>query len=412
VGCIPSKALIELSDSAVRAASSPGLLCGAVQVDLAAFQAHKRAIVAGLAGGVAGLMRRNHVKVMSGELRFTGPGAAVVVGAGGATHLRFEDAIVAVGSRPAELREIMPFDGERVLDSGGLLALEALPESLCIVGAGYIGLELGIAFAKLGVSVTIVEALDRLLGGIDRDLSRIVAKTLERLGVETLLGASVTGVDDTHVVVRTAEGQERRLAAERVGVAVGRNANTDGLGLDLLGASLDDHGLVRVDADRRAERHLAAIGDITAGPALAHKASAEAAVAAAALSGQVAAFTPQAVPIVMFTDPEVATTGLTVSEAEAEGLDALAGTFPMSALGRAATLHRTEGFVRLVADRANGVVIGAQVVGVHASELIAEATLAIEMGATLEDLALTIHAHPTLAEGFGEAAELALGQLA
>ena len=408
VGCIPSKALIELGEAFTRANATPGMTATAATVDLAAFQAHKRELIGRLTGGVGALMRGNDVTVLEGEARFVAPDRVVVATAQRAVHLQFADAIVATGSRPAELG-VLPFDGGRVVDSAGLLALEELPQTLCVAGGGYVGLELGIAFAKLGTKVTIVEALPELLPDLDRDLARLVERSLKQLGVDLMLGARLTGADDETVVVAAVSGEERRIPAERVVVAIGRRPNSDGLGLGELRITPTGGGLIPVDGARIAAPHVAALGDVTAGPALAHKATAEAQVAVRALSGQPAAFAPQAIPVVMFTDPEIATAGLTATSARAEGLDVVAETFPTGTLGRPATLGRRDGIARLVAERDGGAVIGAQIAGPHASELIAEATLAIEMGATLEDLALTIHAHPTLAEGIAEAAELALG---
>lgn len=411
VGCIPSKTLIHLSEAVASSllTPTPGLNVGNVEVDMSAFQGHKNAVIGRLSRGLNSLMRHYGIETVTGELRFTGARRAVVTTTERPKHLEFNDVVVAVGSRPAELAASGPFDGERILDSAGLLALDTLPASVCVIGGGYIGLELGTALAKLGTKVTVVEAMERVAVAYEADVSRVVMRSLERLGVELLLGAVVTGVDDSHVVVRTASGEEHRVAAERVVVAVGRDPNTDGLGLERLGVALDDRGLVRVSDSLIAESHVAAIGDIVAGPALAHKATAEAAVAVGALGGQRVAFTPRAIPVVMFTDPEVATTGLTAAEAESDGMDVLTGAFPFAALGRAATLDRTEGFVRIVTERGEGAIVGVQIVGAQASELIAEATLAVEMGVTLEDLALTIHAHPTLSEGLSEVAKLTLG---
>lgn len=411
VGCIPSKTLIHLGDAAAerRLDPIPGLVAGNVEVDMSAFQDHKRSVIGRLARGVDALMRHYGIATVTGELRFTGLRRAVVTNTERPKHFEFNDIVLAVGSRPTGLAELGSFDGERILDSAGLLALEELPASVCVIGGGYIGLELGTALAKLGTKVTVVEALDRVAAAHEDDVSRVVTRSLERFGVDVLLGAVATGVDDAHVIVRLASGEERRVAAERVVIAVGREPNTAGVGLERLEVRLDDRGLVRVTDSLVAAPHVAAIGDVVAGPALAHKATAEADVAVRALGGQRVTFVPNAIPVVMFTDPEVATTGLTEEQAKADGMDVLTGVFPFGALGRAATLGRREGFVRAVSERGDGRIVGVQIVGARASELIAEATLAIEMGVTLEDLALTIHPHPTLSEGFSEVAKLLLG---
>lgn len=304
----------------------------------------------------------------------------------------------------------MPFDGDRVLDSAGLLALETVPASLCVVGGGYIGLELGTALAKLGTKVTIVEATDDIASGFGPDTARLVRRSLERIGATILTGAVVNSLDPECVIVDTGDGSMVNVPAERVLVCVGRRPNTDSLGLDLAGVALDVAGRVIVDDAGLALPHVAAVGDVVDGPALAHKATAEASAAVASLGGRRSSRTLGKVPLVMFTDPEVASVGMTPDEAKQEGIEVGTATAPFSAIGRALTLGHSEGYVRLVLDRADETVVGAQIIGAHASELIAEATLAIEMGATAEDLALTIHAHPTLSEGVSEAAELSAGR--
>ena len=411
VGCIPSKALIELGATVARLANGTqaGVVAREVRADLAAFQAGQRTMIAGLANGVAGLLRRHKVEVRTGELRFTAPRRAVVSRGDGVTHLEFTDAVIATGSRPLPLPDGPAVDGVRVLDSAGLLALDERPASLCVVGGGYVGLELGTAFAKLGTRVTVVEARDRLGAAFEPDVMAVVERSLRALGVTVLPASQVVGVDDGHVVVRARDGSERRVEAELVGVTAGRRPNTEGLGLETLGVELRPDGRIGVDATCRAAPHVAAVGDVTPGPALAHKATAEAVVAAEVLSGRPAVFAPEAIPVAMFTDPEVAVTGLTAEQAGARG-PVVARCFPVAALGRAASLGARAGFVRLVARADDGALLGAQLVGPHASELIAEATLAVEMGATLTDLAMTIHAHPTLSEGLKEAAQLGLGQ--
>jgi dihydrolipoamide dehydrogenase len=410
VGCIPSKALIELARNAVDAGATPGLDVGPLSIDLVAFQRHRETIVGGLAHGVAGLMKHYGVETVQGELRFTGARRVVVTRSDDRPrHIEFADVVIAVGARPVELPS-MPFDGDRVLDSAGLLALETVPASLCVVGGGYIGLELGTALAKLGTKVTIVEATDDIASGFGPDTARLVRRSLERIGATILTGAVVNSLDPECVIVDTGDGSMVNVPAERVLVCVGRRPNTDSLGLDLAGVALDVAGRVIVDDAGLALPHVAAVGDVVDGPALAHKATAEASAAVASLGGRRSSRTLGKVPLVMFTDPEVASVGMTPDEAKQEGIEVGTATAPFSAVGRALTLGHSEGYVRLVLDRADETVVGAQIIGAHASELIAEATLAIEMGATAEDLALTIHAHPTLSEGVSEAAELSAGR--
>jgi dihydrolipoamide dehydrogenase len=408
VGCIPSKALIELSNAAQATNSPPpGLSRTSATVDLAAWQEHKREVVAGLAHGVSGLMKGNGVNVLEGELRFVAPDRAAVAGAQAATFLHFKDVIIATGSSPMAI-PALPVDGTRVVDSAGALALERVPETVCIVGAGYIGLELGMALAKLGAEVRLVEALDKVLPTMGAPAGKAVSASLERLGIELLLGARCEGIDGDSAVVAMSDGEQKRLPAELVVVAAGRTPNTGELGLDMLGLKTDERGFLVTDASLLIGPHVAAIGDVTLGPALAHKATAEAAVAVDTLGGARSTFEPLAVPVVIFTDPEVAACGHTIATANAAGLEARATEFPFSALGRSVAMGNRQGGVQIVVDHQD-TVIGATIIGPHASELIAEATLAVEMCATLEDLSQTIHAHPTLSEGVHEAAELALG---
>ena len=264
-----------------------------------------------------------------------------------------------------------------------------MPGAVAIIGGGYIGLEIGIALAKLGSAVTIVEALEGVLPAMDRRIAKPVEKRLGELGVVLHAGSKATAFENGELTVETAYGAEQ-IAADKVIVAVGRKPNSDELGLDLARVSPDNHGLLPVGADRRISDHIAAIGDITSGPALAHKASAEATVAAEALCGRKVAFQPAAIPAVVFSDPEVASAGLTAADANAEGIEVKTTNFPLSASGRARTLNTANGFLQIVSAADGDIVLGVHIVGPHASDLIGEGVLAIEMGATLEDLALSI----------------------
>jgi dihydrolipoamide dehydrogenase len=284
-----------------------------------------------------------------------------------------------------------------VISSSEALDLPEIPCRLVVVGAGYIGLELGMAFARLGTRVTMVEALGRVLPTVDERLTRPVLRRLAALGVDLRLHTRPTGIEGGDLLVEGPDGPAR-VPAERVAVAVGRRPNTDELGLDRAGIPVDARGLIPVDAQRRATATAWAIGDVTAGPALAHKASAEGRVAAEALCGLPAAFDPAAIPQVVFTDPEVATTGLTEEEARAAGMDVQALQVPLAVSGRAATLGATDGLARVVVDRATDRVVGVHLVGPHASELVGEGTLAVELLASPDDVRGTIHPHPTLSE--------------
>jgi dihydrolipoamide dehydrogenase len=411
VGCIPSKALIELADAAhrMRELQAAGLSGDGVTVSLERFQAWRGELCAGLAQGVGRLLEAGDVRVVHGEARFNrADRVAVRTPDQNVVFFEFEHAIVATGSRPVALPGL-PFDGERVLDSTGALALTEVPESVAVVGAGYIGLELGTALAKLGARVTVVEALGRVLPTVERSLTAPVLRRLGALGVDVRVDATARALDGDALVITGHDGEDR-VEAERVIVAVGRIPNTDDLGLAEAGVAVGPDGLIEVGEDLRAADRIAAVGDVVAGPALAHKATAEAAVAAEALSGRPAAFDAQAIPIVIFTDPEIGSVGLSEAQAREAGLEPVVADFPLAASGRAGTLRAREGFTRIVADAATDRVVGVHVVGPHASELVAGGALAIELMAAPGDLAATIHPHPTLSEGLREAAELMLGQ--
>lgn len=385
-----------------------GLTVDGARLSLERFQGWRRELCLGLARSVGRLLAQGKVTLVHGRARFNRPDRVAVRTAGDEVQfLEFEHAIIATGSSPMELPGL-PSDGERVLDSTGALALADVPESVAVVGAGCIGLELGTALAKLGARVTVVEALDRVLPTVDVALTRPVLGRLQALGVQLRLATTAERLEDDQLVVRDAEG-EHGVPAQRVVVAVGCVPNTGDLGLAAAGIAVGAGGLIPVAEDMRATPRIAAIGDVVAGPALAHKASAEAAVAAEALNGRPAAFEPAAIPAVIFTDPEIGTVGLTEAEAREQGMDVRTATFPLAASGRAATLGAADGFTRLVVDAAGERVVGVHVVGPHASELVAGATLAIELMASPEDLAGTIHPHPTLSESLHEAAELVLG---
>ena len=411
VGCIPSKALVETARAtwAARHDAVRGLRVTGATVDLADFQAWRRDVVGSLSSGVASLLAAAGVTVVPGTARLTRPRTVAVEDPSGAvSHLQFEDAVLAPGSRPVVL-PALPLDGVRVLDSTGVLGLDRLPRRVVVVGGGYIGLEIGTALAQLGSAVTLVEARDRLLAEVDADVLRPVLRRLARLGVQVLTGATVVADDGAAIHVRPSGGGEQALPCDVVVVAAGRRPNTDDLGLDLAGVPVRPDGLLDVAPDRRLAPHLVAIGDVTPGPALAHKAMAEAHVAAEALCGASVAFDPAAVPVVVFCEPEVEITGLSAEQARAQGHEVRIGTYPLSASGRAATLGHRDGFARVVLDAGSGVVLGAQLVGEHVSELVGEATLAVEMGATALDLSLTVHPHPTMSEAIAEAASAALG---
>lgn len=416
VGCIPSKALIHVAEEYARAAAAAasgtpfGLRSARPELDLAQAVGWKEGIVDRLTLGVAQLLKRAGVKAVAGWARFRDGKTVEVETATGLQVIRAETVVIATGSAPVEL-PALPF-GDKVISSSEALKLTRLPERLVVVGAGYIGLELGTAFAKLGSGVTVVEAEDRILPQWDRELTSPVARRLETLGVEVITSARARRLssDGTALVVETGGGEERRLAADHVLVTVGRRPLVEGWGLEEL--DLDREGpFIRIDAQcRTSMRGVHAIGDVTGEPMLAHRAMAQGLLVAEIAAGHRHAWDKRAIPAVCFTDPEVVTVGLSPEQARATGRELRIGNFPFSANGRAMTLAVEAGFVRVVARADNHLVLGIQAVGPGVSELSAAFALALEMGARLEDIAATIHAHPTLSEAFHEAALRALGQ--
>ena len=418
VGCIPSKALLGLATLVAEAAEAraAGLEFAPPRVVLDRMRAWTAASIARLAQGLGGLARARGIDVVVGRARFE-DGHTVHVTPNDEAELpatlRFEHAIVATGSRPAALPGLEA-PSARTWDSAAALALPSVPPRLLVVGGGYIGLELGTVYAALGSEVTVVELTDGLLPGVDRDLVAPLARRLAGLFKQIHLRTQVAAVRETAsgaVVELAGEGVPARLEVEQVLVAVGRRPNAEELGLERTGVRLDPRGFIPVDARRRtAEPRIFAIGDVAGEPMLAHKAIAEGLVAAEAIAGRPAAFEPQAIPAVVFTDPEVAWSGLAEAEAKARGLAVRTVTMPWSASGRAVAMGRTDGLTKLTFEAETGRLLGVGLVGPHAGELIAEGTLAVEMGALAEDLAGTIHTHPTLSETFAEAAELFLGR--
>jgi len=431
-GCIPSKALITATDLAEEAGSAAEMGVHAdPRVDMGEMVAWKDGIVDRLTGGVEKLCKANGVSLMEGRAEFADENKARIVHGGegqGSESVEFEHAVVATGSRPIEIPGF-EFGDEPVWDSRQALAAETVPDRLVVVGAGYIGMELATVYAKAGSDVTVVEMLDGVLPGFEDDLARPVRKRAEELGIDFQFGRTARewyGHED-HVRVVTepadagdaddaepeaeADGGVEEFDADRVLVAVGRQPVTDTLNLEAAGLETDDRGFLETDdRARTSTEHIFAIGDVAGEPMLAHKASAEGKVAAAVAAGEPAALDHQAVPAAVFTDPEIGTVGLTAAEAREAGFEPAVGEFPFDASGRALTTGHAEGFVRVVADEASGFVLGGQVVGPEASELVAELGLAIEMGATLEDVTATVHTHPTLSEAVMEAAEHALGE--
>ena len=413
VGCIPSKALLHVAEviEGARALREHGVDFGEPRLDLERVRAYKDGIVAKLTGGLAALAKARKVNVVRGSGRFSGPNELRVEGAEGARTLAFEHAILATGSRPVVLPGL-PAD-PRIMDSTSALELSGPPRSLLVVGGGIIGLELACVYLALGVQVTVVELMDRLLVGVDRDLVRVLEKRLRARCEAIHLGSGVARIEarSDGLFVRF-DGPKAPPARsfDRVLVAVGRRANVEEIGLDALGVKVAQRGFIEVDARLRTNlSHVFAIGDVTGPPQLAHRATHQGKVAAEVIAGHKAAFEPSAIPSIAYTDPEVAWVGVTEEQATSQGIALKKGVFPWTASGRALGMGRGEGTTKLLFSADDGRLLGAGMAGAHAGELIAEAALAIEMGADAHDLGLTIHAHPTLSETVAFAAEVAAG---
>ncbi len=414
VGCIPSKALIHAADEfhalaqAAAAKNRLGITAAKPEIDLAKTMRWKDGIVGRLNNGVLGLLKKSRVKYVEGRARFIDGKTVEVETEIGPQIIRASEIVIATGSEPVELPEL-PFGGT-VISSTGALALKQLPRKLVVVGAGYIGLELGTAFVKLGSHVTVVEAQPRILPLYDPELSRPVAKRLQELGIEVLTGAKVKGLTKGHALaVEAADGHATTLPADKVLVTVGRRAVIDGWGLDAIDLDMDGRHIRVDDKCRTSMRGIYAIGDVTGEPMLAHRASAQGVMVAEIVAGENRSWDKVAIPAVCFTDPEIVSVGLSPQEARNAGIECKTGVFPLHANGRAMTLERDTGFIRVVARADNHLVLGLQGVGASISELSAAFSLALEMGARLEDVAGTIHAHPTQSEGVLEAALQALG---
>jgi dihydrolipoamide dehydrogenase len=409
VGCIPSKALLHAARVLAEAeeAAGFGIHFGKPQIEVDVLRGWKEEVVGKLTGGLSGLAKQRKVDVVTGTARLTSERTVDVDG----TSIAFESCILAAGSRAAELPGLP--DDDRIVDSTGALELADVPERLLVIGGGIIGLEMATVYDALGSAVTVVELTDQLIPGCDPDLVRpleaIIAERYESILLSTKV-ASVEPAEKGLAVAFEGEGAPDPQTYDRVLVAVGRRANGDRLELDAAGVRADERGEIPVDEQRRTNvGHIYAIGDLTGEPMLAHKATHEGRVAAEVIAGHDVSFDPRAIPSVAYTDPEIAWTGLTETDAVAASTDYEKAVFPWQASGRALSLGRSEGLTKVLVDPATRRVLGVGIVGPNAGELIAEATLAIEMGADAEDVGLTIHAHPTLSETLGFAADRAEG---
>lgn len=414
VGCIPSKALISAAHhySSIQHASEIGITVQDVKVDFARVQEWKNSVVDKLTGGVKSLFKGNKIELVTGEVFFTAEDEVRVVNGYEGARYQFKHCVIATGSRPIEIKGF-PY-GKRILSSTEALELQEIPKSMVIVGGGYIGVELGQMYAKFGTKVTILEGLKSILAGFEPEATRFVQRNLKKLGVEIVTEAMAKGATQTEnevTISYSAGGEDKGVTADYVLVTVGRKPNTDELGLDVVKVKMNDRGYIEVDQQCRTNvANIYAIGDCVPGLALAHKASYEGKVVAEVIAGKPSAIDYKAIPAVVFSDPEIASVGWSEAEAKERGHEVIIGKFPYAANGRALSMNAGDGFVKVIADKESEIVLGAIVVGPEASNLIAEIGLAIELAATLEDIALTIHAHPTLAEIVMESAEGALGK--
>ena len=421
VGCIPSKAVIHAAKMFDKLGHSEDMgisVPGKPTLDMGKLQSWKGGVVGKLTGGVRTLLKANKVEIIEGNARLGKPGPdghrITVKTASGEQTIIAKSVVIATGSRPIEIPGFK-IDQKRIIDSTGALALGQVPPRLIVIGGGYIGLELGMCYAKFGSKVTVVEALPRLLANMDKDCVTVVDRKLKKMGVEVMVETKAKSWEDKGdravLTVELKDGKTAAIDADKILLSVGRRPNSEDLGLEQAGVTLQKGFIVADDHLRTNVPGIYAIGDVIGGMMLAHKATKEGEVVAEIIAGHKAAFDVRTIPAVVFTDPEIASTGLTEDEARAKGHAELkVGKFPFAALGRALSVNDTEGFVKVVADGKTGELLGVHIVGNGASDLISEASLGIEMGAVADDLRLTIHPHPTLSEGVMEAAAAALGE--
>lgn len=418
VGCIPSKALLHTAKVITEAeeTAAHGVSFGAPKIDLEALKNWKANDVVGkLTSGLAGMAQQRGVSIVSGVGKFTSTNQIAVTAADGKiTTIGFENAIIAAGSQATKFPGAP--DDERIMDSTGALKLDDIPKKLLVIGGGIIGLEMGTVYDALGSKVSVVEFMEGLITGCDRDLVRPLQKRMDKRFEAIMLSTKVTKIeakkDGIHVSFEGEEAPKETQIYDRVLVSIGRKPNGNNIGAENAGVAVDERGFINVDKQMRTNvNHIFAIGDIVGQPMLAHKASHEAKIAAEVIAGHKVEFQAMCIPSVAYTDPEIAWAGITETEAKAKGIEYDKASFPWAASGRAISVARTEGSTKLIFDKTTHRLIGAGIVGVNAGELLAEAVLAIEMGADAHDLGLTIHAHPTLSETICFAAEMKEGTI-
>ena len=415
VGCIPSKSVIHAAKTFDKLSHSEDIgiaIAGKPTLDMKKMQAWKTGVVTKLTTGVRTLLKGNGVEIIEGTAKLEKPGPDGHRITIGDKTIVAKNVIIATGSRPIEIPGFK-VDQQRVLDSTGALALDHVPPRMVVIGGGYIGLELGMVYAKFGTKVTVVEALPRILAAMDKDCVGVLERKLKKLGIEVMTETKAKSWEDKGdravLTVELKDGKSAQIDTDKILLSIGRRPNSENLGLDALGVKLEKGFIVVDDKLRTNVAGIYAIGDVVGGMMLAHKATKEGEVVAEVIAGHKAAYDVRTMPAVVFTDPEIATTGLTEDEAKAKGHTLKVGKFPFAALGRALSVNDPDGFVKIIGDAKTGELLGVHIVGGGASDLISECALAIEMGAVVEDLRLTIHPHPTLSEAVMEAASVVLG---
>ena len=414
IGCIPSKALIRVAKlkNRMEAAKQIGLEVGSIGVDMAKLQTWKESVVSRLVSGVEYLCKSNHVRIIKGDAKFTGPNTIEVKSAAATETIEAKNTIIATGTRPVEIPGFK-FDGTTVVTTTEMLTLRQVPKNLVVVGAGVSGLEMATMYAQLGSEVTVIELLDQLLPGVvmDVEIVKVVERAFRKLGIEYHVKSRAKEYREGKVFATLEDGKDVTFPCDKVLVSVGRRPNSDQLGLEKAGVKTGQQGWIPVNKKLQTNvTGIYAIGDVVGPPLFAHKASKDGVVAAEIIAGMNSEADYRGIAWAIFTDPEIASVGLTEDQAKEKGYAPIVGKFPFTALGRALLAGESEGFVKIVADKESELVLGVHIIGPEASDMISEAALAVEMGATLEDVGFTIHPHPTLPEAIMEAAEAAKGK--
>jgi dihydrolipoamide dehydrogenase len=411
IGCIPSKALMQVArlKRRIEIAKQMGMEISDLKIDFAKTQTWKQSIVNRLTSGVEFLCKSNKVEIIKGEGQFQSPHEIILTRSTGTETIETNHTIIATGSRATQIPGFQ-FDGANIISSTEALELQQIPQNFVVIGGGVTGLEMATMYAELGSKVTVIEMLDQLLPGVDIELVKIIERSFRRLGIDYHVKSKAKEYREGQVYAILEDGKEAKFSASKVMVSVGRRPNSDNIGLDKAGVETNPQGWIKTDKHMQTNvPGIYSIGDVNGPPLFAHKASKEGIVAAESIAGMKSEADFRVIPWAIFTDPEIASAGLTESQAKEKGYDPIVGKFPFTALGRALLAGETEGFVKVVADKSSDLVLGIHIVGPEASDLISEAALAIEMGATLRDIELTIHPHPTLPESIMEAASATNG---